>query len=233
MVTRLFGTIERKRSGPVDLWQVPAPIGDEVRFLELSCPRKRISFRALAALQGWNLRGCQEVRDLTELSSLQKLNVGLTEISKLPGALQNLMHLLVLDVSECMSLTSIVGIAHVKTLEHVIECGCKNWRKMPKNFISLEKLEVLDQQGASLIRALPKDYGRFAGYSRSEGKPILEVQGCWGLVVPLLKKLRPEPEMSLAICMDVCICGREFMQAWVEARKKIDSAAYEHSRDTF
>ncbi|KAG0562529.1 hypothetical protein KC19_9G153600 [Ceratodon purpureus] len=183
------------------------------------------SMSSLTNLQNLNLRACWEIEDLTglcELLSLQLLNVGLTGISELPHDLRKLKHLRVLDVSYCKKLRSIVGIAHATSLQHVNASYCEILTELPSDFSCLQKLQKIDLRNNILICTLPKDYERLAGRSRN-GK-ILELRGCWGLIMPLVKKLRCT-KMSHVNCVIPCNTGP--MQSWIHATKNVKyGAAY-------
>ena len=73
----------------------------------------------LINLQDLNLEGNSKITDLTDLgklSSLQKLNVAGTGISRLPSGLGNLRQLQNVDVSCCEKLRSIAGIVEMTSL---------------------------------------------------------------------------------------------------------------------
>lgn len=114
-----------------------------------------------------------------------------TEISSLPD-LRKLELLVLLDVSSCKKLTSLVCITHAVTLRHVDASRSENLRELPDHVGGLERLEMVDLSWDVLISTLPN------GYERLVKCDVLKVEGCWGLVVPLVIELQREvPKRSL------------------------------------
>lgn len=157
------------------------------------------SMTSLTNLEDLNLNCCRMINDLTGLNkllSLQRLSIGQTEISELPD-LGKLEHLQFLDVSSCQKLTRLDCIVDATTLRRVNASRCENLWKLPDHFSSLENLEMVDLSWDASICTLPNDYERL---TRCD---ILKVEGCWGLVVPLVGVLQREvPERSHTICMN-------------------------------
>jgi hypothetical protein len=191
------------------------------------------SMNPLTNLQDLNLNGCEETEDLIGLCaliSLQKLNVGGTRISKLPDDMKKLKHLQSLDVSYCSNLRSIIGIAHVTALQHLNASKCQNLDELPDDFSKLKMLETIDLSGDTSICKLPKDYEVLGSCSGSERILKVKLDGCYGLIVPLVKKLQGL-EASRVKCIDVCSGGCESMQLWIDAKENIDIIAFDMLRN--
>lgn len=193
------------------------------------------SMSSLTKLQELSLYACKGIKDLRglcELTSLLVLSVRDFDICELPSDMRALKHLQVLDVSYCVNLTSLDGISQcATTLRRLYANGCWRLRDLPDDFSCFQKLETLDLGDCRSIYTLPKGYERLAGHS-GNGTWILSPEGCFGLIVPLVKILRL-PEKSLVKCVDTCNFGGDSMQSWVDGWKHVNSIAYELLRRVF
>jgi hypothetical protein len=154
-----------------------------------------------------NAFGCHSLEELSPNNF-----IGLTQLQHL-------------DVSKCGQLKSIVGIVHATALQKVDASNCRKLRELPDNFSDLMNLKKLDLSWDRSICKLPENYKSLATYLQREGILIVKALGCSGLIVPLVEKLRGA-ETSRVRYHDACNSECDSMQAWVEARKKFDGAAY-------
>jgi Leucine-rich repeat (LRR) protein len=186
---------------PGDMWKLK-----QLHFLDVSLCSKLKNLNGISqapALQHLKASFCENLEELS------------------PNDLIGFTQLQYLNVSRCRQLKSIVCIMHATALQQLDASECGSLRELPNDFSGLKNLKMLDLSWDESICKLPENYKSLAAHHEREGT----LEGCWGLIVPLVEKLRGA-DMARVQCDDACHSECDSMEAWMEARKKFDSAAY-------
>ncbi|XP_008245069.1 PREDICTED: TMV resistance protein N-like [Prunus mume] len=143
-------------------------------LVEFSMPRSHIrqldgfNFKHLSKLTSMNLRGCQfleKIPNLSGIPNIKYLNLReCTLLFEVDGSIGFLDQLVQLDLGGCFNLTRFATTLRLKSLEELDLRDCKRLESFPEIEVEMESLWSLDISGSG-VRELPSSIAYLTGLS--------------------------------------------------------------------
>ncbi|ONI21282.1 hypothetical protein PRUPE_2G057600 [Prunus persica] len=188
------------------------------RLVEFNMPRSHIrqldgfNFKHLSKLTSMNLRGCQfleKIPDLSGIPNIKYLNLReCTLLFEVDGSVGFLDKLVELDLGGCFNLTRFGTRLRLKSLKKLYLNNCKRLESFPEIEVEMESLQILDMQESG-IRELPPSIAYLTGLQK------LNLGGCFNLTRFATLGLK-----SLEL-LDLCGCKR--LESFPEIEVEMES----------
>ncbi|XP_008231764.2 PREDICTED: TMV resistance protein N-like [Prunus mume] len=187
------------------------------RLVEFNIPRSHIrqldGFKHLPNLTSMDLRGCQfleKIPDLSGIPNIEYLNLReCTRLVEVDGSIGLLDKLVVLNLSRCVKLTRFATRLRLKSLLALNLSDCKRLESFPEIEEKMESLYTLIISGSG-IRELP------ASITSLTGLQVLELRGCFNLT-----RFATRLRLKSLLALDLSDCKR--LESFPEIEVKMES----------
>ncbi|KAI5342842.1 hypothetical protein L3X38_010718 [Prunus dulcis] len=156
-----------------------------------------INFKHLSKLTSMNLRGCQfleKIPDLSGIPNIKYLNLRhCTRLVEVHGSVGFLDKLVELDLSGCVKLMRFGTTLGLKSLKLLYLVGCETLESFPEIEVEMESLWCLDISGSG-VRELPPSIAYLTGLQQ------LDLRGCFNLTRFATLRLKSLEELDLSDC---------------------------------